>query len=238
MRSRRWIPILGLSLAAAALLTGLVFIAVGEEGALPPVEGADTVQRLYGGLDQDGPELGDPDAPVTISIFNDLQCTDCADYHLETVPPLIEGLVRQGDAKLEFRHRAVGLKVVTAAAVGAASAGLQDYEWTYAHLVFLNQESIEDTGRDRPVPRARRADDPGARVRLRALGDRPRGPRGHRADRVRRPDRRRPGPRRAGGRRRGPQRHHRARRFPLGLRHRGRGGGSKMNRLSGRGAAW
>ena len=146
MRRRRWIPILGLSLAAAALLTGLVFIAVGEEGALPPVEGADSVQRLYGGLDQDGPELGDPEAPVTISIFNDLQCTDCADYHLETVPPLIEALVRQGDAKLEFRHRAVGLKVVTAAAVGAAAAGLQDYEWTYAHLVFLNQESIEDTG--------------------------------------------------------------------------------------------
>jgi len=142
----RWIPIVGLTLAAAALLTGLVFIAVGEEGPLPPVEGADTVQRLYGGIDEDGPELGDPDAPVTINVFNDLQCTDCADYHLETVPPLIEGLVRPGDAKLEFRHRSIGQKVVTAAAVGSAAAGLQDYEWPYAHLVFLNQDSVETSG--------------------------------------------------------------------------------------------
>jgi protein-disulfide isomerase len=142
----RWIPIVGLSLAAAALLTGLVFIAVGEEGPLPPVDGADTVQRLYGGLDEDGAELGDPDAPVTIDIFNDLQCTDCADYHLETVPPLVEALVRPGDAKLVFRHRAIGQSVVTASAVGAGAAGLQDYEWPYAHLVFLNQDSIETTG--------------------------------------------------------------------------------------------
>ena len=143
---RRWVPIVGLSLAAAALLTAIVFISVGEEGPLPPVEGADAVQRLFGGVDQDGDELGDPDAPVTVSIFNDLQCTDCADWQLETIPPLVEGLVRPGDAKLEFRHRAIGSKAVTASAVAATAAGLQDYEWTYAHLVFLNQDDIETSG--------------------------------------------------------------------------------------------
>ena len=119
-----------------------MFIAVGEEGPLPPVEGADTVQRLYGGIDQDGARARRPRArPSRSTIFNDLQCTDCADYHLETVPPLIEGLVRPGDAKLEFRHRAIGLKVVTAAAVGAAAAGLQGYEWPTPTSSFLNQES-------------------------------------------------------------------------------------------------
>ena len=146
MRSRRWIPILGLSIAAAAVLTGIVFIAVGEEGPLPPVEGADAVQRLFGGIDQSGDELGDPEAPVTITIFNDLQCTDCADWHLETIPPLVESLVRPGDAKLELRHRAIGTNAVTASAVAATAAGLQDYEWSYAHLLFLNQDDIETSG--------------------------------------------------------------------------------------------
>ena len=146
MRSRRWVPIAGLSLAAAALLTAIVFIAVGEEGPLPPVEGADTVQRLFGGIDQDGNALGDPDAPVTISFFNDLQCTDCADYHLETVPPLVEALVRHGEARLEFRNRAIGQKVVTEAALGAGAAGLQDYEWQFIHLTYLNLDQVEITG--------------------------------------------------------------------------------------------
>ncbi len=45
-----------------------------------------------------------PDAPVTITYFTDLQCEPCADYHFATIPPLIEDLVRDGDAKLELRH--------------------------------------------------------------------------------------------------------------------------------------
>jgi hypothetical protein len=146
MRSRRWIPILGLSLAAAAVLIAIVFIAVGEESQLAPVEGADTVQRLFGGVEQDGDALGEPDAPVTITFFNDLQCTDCADYQLETVPPLVESLVRQGDARLELRHRAIGAKVVTEAALGSVAAGVQDHQWDFAHLVALNLDQVEVTG--------------------------------------------------------------------------------------------
>lgn len=145
MRSR-FVPLIGLTLAAAGVLTAIVFIAVGEMGPSAPVEGAGTVQRLFGGIEQDGDALGDPGAPVTITFFNDLQCTDCADYHLETVPPLVEALVRPGDARLEFRHRAVGPKVVTEAALAASAAGLQDYEWQFIHLTFLNQEQVEISG--------------------------------------------------------------------------------------------
>jgi protein-disulfide isomerase len=142
----RLVPLIGLTLAGAGVLTAIVFIAVGEEGPAAPVEGADTVQRLFGGIEQDGNALGEADAPVTVSIFNDLQCTDCADYQLEIVPPLVEGAVRKGDARLEFRHRAVGQKVVTAAALAASAAGLQDYEWQFIHLTFLNQEQVEISG--------------------------------------------------------------------------------------------
>ena len=38
------------------------------------VAGASTVQRLMGGIEQDGAVLGDSSAPVTVEVFNDLQC--------------------------------------------------------------------------------------------------------------------------------------------------------------------
>jgi len=142
----RLVPLVGLTLAGAAVLTAIVFIAVGERGPAAPVDGADTVQRLFGGIEQDSDALGDADAPVTVSIFNDLQCTACADYQLEIVPLLVEGPVRGGEARLEFRHRAVGLSVTTEAALAAASAGLQDYAWEFIHLTFLNQEQVEVSG--------------------------------------------------------------------------------------------
>jgi protein-disulfide isomerase len=144
--SSRLIPLVGLGLAAAALLVAIVFIAVGEEGPAAPVGGADTVQRLFGGIEQEGDALGSPDAPVTVSIFNDLQCTDCADYHLQTVPDLVEDLVRSGEARLELRHRSLGSRETTLAAYGAAAAGEQDNQWQFAHLVFLNQDQVTTEG--------------------------------------------------------------------------------------------
>ena len=145
MRSRL-VPLIGLGVAAAALLVAIVFIAVGEEGPAAPVSGADTVQRLFGGIEQDGDALGSADAPVTVSIFNDLQCTDCADYHLQTVPDLVEDLVRTDDARLELRHRSLGSRETTLAAYAATAAGEQDNQWQYAHLVFLNQDQIRTEG--------------------------------------------------------------------------------------------
>lgn len=147
MRSR-FVPLVGLTLAGAAVLTAIVFIAIGEHGPAAPVDGADTVQRLYGGIEQDADALGEADAPVTISVFNDLRCPDCADYFLETTPALVEGPVRAGEARLEFRHRSLGLTDTTLAAFAAAAAGEQDYEWEFIHLTFLNQEQIEVSGAD------------------------------------------------------------------------------------------
>jgi protein-disulfide isomerase len=145
MRSRA-VPLAGLAIGTVAVVTAIVFIAVGERGPAPPVEGADDVQRLFGGIEQDGDALGDPEAAVTVSIFNDLQCTDCADYHLETIPELVEDVVRPGIARLEFRNRSLGQKETTLAAFAATAAGEQDNAWQYVHLVFLNQDQVRTEG--------------------------------------------------------------------------------------------
>jgi protein-disulfide isomerase len=141
-------PLVALALVGAAILAAIVSISVGEKGPAPPVEGAQAAQRLYGGIEQAGNSLGSPDAPVTISIFNDLQCTDCADYQLETVPVLVDDLVREGDARLELRHRPVGQTPTTIAAVAATAAGEQGVEWQFAHLVLLNLDQARTSGVD------------------------------------------------------------------------------------------
>ena len=136
---RRWTVILALALPAFAIAVAIVFISVGEGGA-PQVEiiGANETQRIYGGILQDGDELGDPDAPVTITYFTDLQCERCAAYHFETIPPLIDDLVRDGDAKLDLRHFSTSENETQAAAYAATAAGEQARQWQYANVFFLN----------------------------------------------------------------------------------------------------
>ena len=147
MRSRLF-PLIGLGLAAAALLAAIVSISIGEKGPAPPVDGAQSAQRLYGGIEQDGDSLGSPDAPVTISIFNDVQCPKCGEYQLGIVPELIEQLVRPGEARLELRHFSIGPRQTTAGALAATAAGEQGAQWQFAHLLFLNVDQAKVSGVD------------------------------------------------------------------------------------------
>lgn len=116
-----------------------MFISVGEEGEPVEIAGVGQTNELLGGIAQEGAALGSPEAPVTISVFNDLQCPECADYHLRTVPALVRDLVRGGDARLELRHFSIGRQQsTTLAAVASAAAGEQTRQWQFAHLFFLN----------------------------------------------------------------------------------------------------
>lgn len=143
---RRAVPLLVLGLVGAAILASIVSISIGEKGPAPPVEGSESAQRLFGGIEQGGDSLGAAGAPVTISIFNDLQCTECGDYQLEVVPRLVEALVRPGEARLELRHFSLGPRQTTAAGIAAAAAGEQGAQWQYAHLVALNLDQAEVSG--------------------------------------------------------------------------------------------
>ena len=147
----------------AIVLIGLIGLAVLaslslDDGTDEQVEitGAQEVQRLVGGIPQLEDRLGEDDAPVTIEVFNDLQCTTCADYQLETIDPLIEDEVRAGEVKLIFRHysqdpdRATGV-----GGLGAESAGLQDQQWQFIELFFRNLDQIQDEDRPRHSPAGR-----------------------------------------------------------------------------------
>lgn len=146
MRSR-WIPLTILTVGAIALGAALVSLAVGEHKEEDfTISGSGEVQELIGGIPQLGDRLGDSDAPITMDVFNDIQCTRCADYQLNVVDPLINEYVRTGEAQMNFRHYPLGVKPVTLGGIAAAAAGQQDREWQYAELFVRNLDQVPEQG--------------------------------------------------------------------------------------------
>jgi protein-disulfide isomerase len=111
-----------------------------------PITGAAETQSLLGGIQQDGPRLGSSSAPVSIQVFDDLQCEPCADWQRDVIEPLIRGPVRDGDVQLIFRHFSTGESETTAASYGAAAAAKQDDEWQFVQLFFANQREAKRRG--------------------------------------------------------------------------------------------
>lgn len=119
-----------------------------DEGNTDPIEidDAGEVRKLVGGIPQLQERLGQDGAPVTIQVFNDLQCTPCGDWQRQVVEPLIADEVRAGEVKLLFRHWSMSERRTGVAAYGAVSAGLQGQQWQFIELFFHNQGEAERRG--------------------------------------------------------------------------------------------
>jgi len=141
---------------AGLIVLGVVLLVVGasvvgialQKPDDDPIEvtGASTTQRLLGGIRQEAAELGSESAPVTVEVFNDLQCSPCADYHLEVITPLIEGPVRDGEVRLVFRHFSLSAREITEGARAAVAAGEQGHQWQYVQLFYINQNLASERG--------------------------------------------------------------------------------------------
>lgn len=147
-RGRIWV-ILALGLALFVLGYALVQISTREAGhEVVQVEGAANAQEIFGGVPQEGDRLGSSDAPVSIQVFNDLQCGNCREDFLETIPPLVNADVRSGDVKLLMRHYSVAENPLELGFFGAEAAAQQGYGWQYTYLFFRNQAEAERFGID------------------------------------------------------------------------------------------
>ena len=148
--SRRRPRPIGVAIGVGIALIGVAVIASLslDEGDTDPIEidDAGEVRKLVGGIPQLEARLGEDNAPVTVEVFNDLQCTDCSDWQLEVIEPLIEDEVRGGDVKLEYRHWSMTERPAGVASYGAVAAGLQAQEWQFIELFFHNQEEATSRG--------------------------------------------------------------------------------------------
>ncbi len=138
-RGRLWvIAMLALFLGGLGYL--IVEIATQKPGdPVVHVAGISDAQELFGGVPQEGDRLGSSDAPVTIQIFNDMQCADCREDFLSTIPGLTEKYARPGDVQLLYRHYSNSENVEQLGFFGAEAAAEQGYGWQYIYLFFRNQ---------------------------------------------------------------------------------------------------
>ncbi len=136
-----WVPRVLIAVLTVAIGYAVYSIAVGEGGPRGAnVGGVNDVQRIFGGIAQEGAYLGPQDAETTVSVFNDLQCTDCAQWEIDVIDPLVERYAREGDVRIEFRHFSIAPNDTTLAAIASEAAGLQDYQWQYIDTFARNQD--------------------------------------------------------------------------------------------------
>lgn len=104
-----------------------------------------TTSGVFTGVPMNGITLGDPDAPVTVGEFADLQCPFCRDFAVEDLPDIVNDYVKPGDVKMEMHLLAfIGPESEAGRGV-AAGAAEQNLIWPFTENVYNNQ-GTENTG--------------------------------------------------------------------------------------------
>lgn len=147
-RGRLWVILV---LAIGLFGVGYLVVSVATLKPGDPVvhvAGIADAQELFGGVPQEGDRLGSSNAPVTIQIFNDLQCASCRQDFLGTIPALTENYARPGDVQLLYRHYSNSENVEQLGFFGAEAAADQGYGWQYVYLFFRSQGEAGHFGAD------------------------------------------------------------------------------------------
>jgi protein-disulfide isomerase len=97
--------------------------------------------------------LGPADAKVTIDLYADYQCPNCAAYAAQVEPRLVNQYVRTGSARMVFHDMAFlgsgsdpAKNESIQAAVAARCAEDQGKFWAYQEYLFANQGPVENGG--------------------------------------------------------------------------------------------
>jgi protein-disulfide isomerase len=132
----------------AALLIALIAIFISTRGQeadkkggeqAGPVVGTEAVSKRFAGIPQDGLSLGDPDAPVTLVEFADLQCPFCKQASDNSLPTIVDKYVRPGKVRLEFRNFPILGPDSETAARALSGAAEQGKAWQFLDVWYLNQ---------------------------------------------------------------------------------------------------
>jgi protein-disulfide isomerase len=127
-----------LGIIAAALVIAAVLIVP----SLLPAGEINTVEPHPRPM-EDGRAMGDPNAPVTIEVYEDFQCPVCRDFSEQIEPQIIDTYVSTGDAQYIFRHYPfldsnAARKESHQAANASMCAAEQNEFWYYHDTVFAN----------------------------------------------------------------------------------------------------
>ncbi len=151
-RDRRLRMIGGVVLGAVAIAAVLIAISSGggssgSTKASPTI--TNQVDALLSGIPQNGATLGNPNAPVTMTYYGDLECPVCKLFTLQGgLPDLIKNEVRQGKVKIDYKAFQTATQdpsVFKDQQVAALAAGQQKKFWNYAET-FYRRQGAEGSG--------------------------------------------------------------------------------------------
>lgn len=100
--------------------------------------------RFFEGITQTGVVLGEPDAPVKIIEFADMQCPFCKQASEDVVPTIVDEYVKPGTASLEFVAIAFIGPDSERGAIAVEAAGQQDAAWDMAEALYAKQGGEND----------------------------------------------------------------------------------------------
>jgi protein-disulfide isomerase len=108
---------------------------------------AEVTSQLQG-IAQSGNTIGNPNAPVTLQYFGDLQCPVCKAFTLGALPSVIQSWVRSGKLKIQYHAMQTATRepaTFNAQQIAALAAGKQNKAWHYLEL-FYHEQGQEGTG--------------------------------------------------------------------------------------------
>jgi protein-disulfide isomerase len=137
-----------LQLSAGGVFLAIIVVVVviivvssgsGDSGGKPSKSEQGEVGKLLTGIPQSGMTLGEPNAPVKIFEYGDLQCPFCKANAEEVTPPVIEDEIRKGEANITFRNFIIIGPESIPAGEAALAAGAQSKAWNFIELFYRNQ---------------------------------------------------------------------------------------------------
>jgi protein-disulfide isomerase len=147
-----------LGIVAAVVVAAIVVIVVATSGgsgtkkvaanSKAATQNVAAVNSLVGGIPQQGNVLGNPNAPVTLQYFGDLECPICKAFTLGALPPIVQRWVRTGKVKIEYRSLETATRepeVFKNQQVAALAAGKQNKMWHFLEL-FYHEQGEEGSG--------------------------------------------------------------------------------------------
>ncbi|HVC07340.1 MAG TPA: thioredoxin domain-containing protein [Solirubrobacterales bacterium] len=140
-RRRRLVQLGSGAVFLAVVVVAVLIVVSGNQnsGGSGEVVDVGLVDKMVGGIPQSGTTLGNPKAKVTVYEYGDLQCPVCKAYSEQVLPQIIEGQIREGKAKIEFRNFTIIGPQSKPAGAAALAAGKQGRGWNYIDIFYRNQ---------------------------------------------------------------------------------------------------
>ena len=153
---RRRLAQLGGAVAVVVVGIVVVLIATGGGGSSKPPAVTSTtatkevsaVSSELAGTTQKGIVLGNPNAPVTMQYYGDLECPICRDFTLGALPVIIQKWVKTGKLKIEYRSLETATRepeTFRTQQIAALAAGKQNKAWNYIET-FYHEQGEEGSG--------------------------------------------------------------------------------------------